>query len=240
MNPSDLWRRNHPWAALYSFGIDRPLVARPVARLAFGTDIDLLYRTIDEIGSLPAGTRVLDIPCGSGVATGGIRRGQGLRYLAADIAPSMLRRTDRAARQHGVEDQVTTVLADAGRMDFGDGEFDVCLSLTGLHCFPDPRAAIAELARVTRPGGELLASWYRVDGGPRHRPGILIGRAAGLMGPSASTSQVEGWLAESGYSEVRMTASGAMAYVRATRGRGAANPASDGSPADIAGQPAGR
>ena len=230
MNPSDLWRRNHPWAAVYSFGIDRPIVARPVGRLAFGTDIDLLYRTIDEIGSLPTRTTVLDVPCGSGVATGGIRPGQGLRYVAADIAPNMLRRTERAARRHGVGDQVTTVLADVGQMEFADGEFDVCLSLTGLHCFPDPRAAIAELARVTKPGGELRASWYRLDGGPRHRPGILIGRATGLMGPSASASQVEGWLVESGYGDVRMTVSGALAYVRATRG-GAGRPTAWPGPA---------
>jgi SAM-dependent methyltransferase len=217
MNPSDFWRRNHPWAAVYSFGIDRPSVARPVARLAFNTDIDLLYETIDEIGSLASGTAVLDIPCGSGIAVRGITGGQGLRYVAGDISPSMLSRTERAARQRGVEDQVTTTQADVQQMTFADGEFDFCLSLTGLHCFPDPQAAIAELARVTKPGGQLRASWYRADGGVRYRPGITIGRASGLMGPSASRSDVERWLTESGFDDVRLTTSGAMAYVRAAR-----------------------
>jgi SAM-dependent methyltransferase len=219
MNPSNLWRLNHPWAAVYSFGIDRAVVARPVARLAFNTDINLLYETIEELGSLSSGTKVLDIPCGSGVAVRGINPGQGLRYMAADISSGMLNRTERAARQRGVEDQVTAVQADVGKMEFADAEFDFCLSLTGLHCFPDPRGAIAELARVTRSGGQLRASWYRTDGGVRHRHGIVIGRASGLVGPSASTAEVERWLTESGFEDVRLTTSGALAYVRAVRGR---------------------
>src|SRR5947209_9529333 len=108
MNVSDAWRLNHPWAAVYSFGINRPPIARPLAWVAFGSDIELLYDATSAIGRLPAGSSVLDVPCGSGVALRGLRPGQGLRYVAADIAPAMLERTRHTAEASGVWDQVET------------------------------------------------------------------------------------------------------------------------------------
>ena len=218
MNVSDLWRMNHPWAAVYSFGMDRPPLARPVARVTFGTDLDLLYAATESIGELPTGAAVLDIPCGSGVALRGLRPGQGLRYVAADIAPAMLERTRRTAERFEVADQVETVEEDVGAMSFADGEFDLVVSFTGLHCFPDPRRAIAEIARVTRRGGGLRASWFRTDAGARYRPQIALGRMSGLLGPSATTAEVRTWLAESGFTGVSLVESGALAYVTATRG----------------------
>ncbi len=218
MNVSELWRLNHPWAAIYSFGIDRPALARPTARVAFGTDLDLLYEATAAVGDLPAGASVLDIPCGSGVALRGLRPGQGLRYVAADIAPAMLDRTRRTAARFGVEDQVQTVEEDVERMTFADGEFDLVVSFTGLHCFPEPRRAVAEIARVTRRGGALRASWFRTDAGARYRPQIAAGRLSGLLGPSATTAEVRAWLAESGFVDVELVTSGALAYVSARRG----------------------
>ncbi len=217
MNVSEMWRQNHPWAAIYSFGINRPSVARPTARLAFGTEIDLLYQATDAIGELPAGSSVLDVPCGSGVALRGLQPGQGLRYVAADIAPAMLDRTRKTAEELGVSDQVETVEEDVENLSFADGEFDLCVSFTGLHCFPSPRKAITEIARVVKRGGALRASWFRTDGGVRYRPQIAMGRMSGLLGPSATTAEVRTWLAESGFTGVELVESGALAYVTATR-----------------------
>lgn len=217
MNVSEMWRRGHPWSAIYAFGMDRPWLARPAARIALGTDLGLLYAAAGEIGELPAGSAVLDVPCGAGIALRGLRRGQGVRYVAADIAPAMLERTRRAAARLGVADQVTTCETDVARMAFADGEFDLCVSFTGLHCFPDPRAALAEIARVTRAGGTLRASWFRSDAGRRYRPQLAVGRAAGVLGPSATTAEVARWLTETGFADVDLVTSGAIAYVTATR-----------------------
>ncbi|MBO0841335.1 MAG: class I SAM-dependent methyltransferase [Sciscionella sp.] len=217
MNVSDLWQRNHPWASIYSFGIDRPTLARPVVRLAFGSDIDLLYRATSAIGELPAGASVLDVPCGSGVALRGLRQGQGLRYVAADIAPAMLARTERTARRLGVDDQVHTEQADIARLPFADGEFDLCVSFTGLHCFPEPKAAVGEIARVVAAGGSLRASWLHTDSGLLFRPQLICGRLSGLAGPSASTTDVRGWLAGAGFVDIDVVTSGALAYLTATR-----------------------
>lgn len=217
MNVSEVWRLNHPWAMVYSFGINRPWLAKPTARLAFGTDLDLLYETSAAVGALPEGSAVLDVPCGSGVALRGLRRGQGLRYVAADIAPKMLARTKAYAEQLGVAEQVETRKADVAALPFEDASFDRCVSLTGLHCFPEPRVAVSELARVLRPGGVLSASWFRTDAGPRYRPQRVLGGLLGLLGPSASTGQVRDWLTESGFTDVRLVLSGALAYVTAKR-----------------------
>jgi len=115
----------------------------------------LLYRATEAIAALPAGGAVLDVPCGGGVALRGLLPGRGLRYVAADISQAMLDRTARAAQSRGVADQVQTCKADIAALPFADGEFDLCVTFTGLHCFPDPRAALAEIGRVVRPGGEV-------------------------------------------------------------------------------------
>ncbi|MEO7943000.1 MAG: class I SAM-dependent methyltransferase, partial [Marmoricola sp.] len=74
----------------------------------------------------------------------GLRPGQGVRYIAADISQIMLDRTLLVARARQVAAQVETMLADVGRLPFADGEFDLVVSFTGLHCFPDPHQAIRE------------------------------------------------------------------------------------------------
>lgn len=213
---SEVWRRNHPWAAIYAFAIDHPTLSAPNARALLGTDLGLLYRAAGAIGELPPGAAVLDVPCGGGVALRGVRPGQDLRYVAADIAPAMLERTARQARERGVRG-VECHATDVAALPFADGEFDLCVSFTGLHCFPDPAAALGEIARVVRPGGRLSASWLRTDAGVRFRPVLTTGRAAGLIGPSASVAEVRAWSTTSGFAEVDVVTSGALAYLTATR-----------------------
>jgi SAM-dependent methyltransferase len=216
-NPSAAWKAGHPWATVYDFFVERESLARVVGRLAFGTDTRLLYDTIASVGELPAGSTVLDIPTGGGVALRGVLPGQGIRYVAADISPEMLGRAERAARERGVEDQVELRAADVERLPFDDGEFDLCLSFAGLHCFPDPRAAVVEIERVVRPGGRFTGSAYLTGTGLRYAAGIVGGRLAGLMGPSGTRADLDEWLHEAGFREVRIELSGAIGYFAATK-----------------------
>jgi SAM-dependent methyltransferase len=202
---------------VYDFFVERESLARVAGRLAFGTDTSLLYDAIASIGELPAGSSVLDIPTGGGVALRGIRPGQGIRYVAADISPDMLERARRVARERGVEDQVEFETADVERLPFGVGEFDMVISFAGLHCFPRPRVAVLEIARVLRGGGDFVGSVFLTGTGIRYVPGIVAGRAAGLMGPSGSRADLEGWLRDAGLRNVRIEVSGAIGYFRATK-----------------------
>ena len=216
-NPSRAWQAGHPWASVYDFFVERESLARVAGRVAFNTDTRLLYETIDSVGELPSGSAVLDIPVGGGVALRGLRPGQGLRYVAADIAPEMLERTRKVAAERGLEDQVELREADVERLPFETGEFDLVLSFAGLHCFPDPRAAVLEIARVLKDGGKFTGSVFLTDRGLRYKPAIWGGRAAGVMGPSGSRADLDGWLREAGLRRVRIELSGAIAYFTGTK-----------------------
>lgn len=216
-NPSAAWKAGHPWASVYDFFVERESLARVVGRLTFGTDTSLLYDAIDAVGDLPAGSAVLDIPVGGGVALRGLRRGQGIRYVAADISPDMLERTERVARERGLEDQVELREADVEKLPFGVGEFDLVQSFAGLHCFPNPRKAVLEIARVLKPGAKFTGSVFLTGTGLRYQPAIVGGRLSGVMGPSGTRADLDAWLHDAGLENVRINLSGAIAYFSATK-----------------------
>jgi SAM-dependent methyltransferase len=211
-NPSAAWQAGHPWSHVYDFFVERESLARVAGRLAFGTDTRLLYDAIESLGDLPDGSAVLDIPTGGGVALRGLRRDQDIRYVAADIAPAMLARAQRVARERGLDEHVEITSADVERMQFGDGEFDVCVSFAGLHCFPDPAAAVEEIARVLKPGGRFTGSVFLKGRGYRYMPAIVGGQLSGVMGPSGTREDLERWLADAGFEQPRIELSGAIAY----------------------------
>jgi len=212
------WSDDPLWASFYDWSVEHPRAGGAVWRLGIGSDLGLLYAAAAEIGRQPAGSAVLDVPCGGGVALRGLRLGQGIRYVAADIAQTMLDRTMDAARERGVSAQVEPRLADVGALPFGDGEFDLVVSFTGLHCFPDPHLAVLEMGRVTHAGGVLTGSALLNDtGGLRAVPVRRIGRLSGLLGPSATRTEVVEWMAEAGFTDVTLQMSGAIGYFRGVK-----------------------
>ena len=74
--------------------------------------------------------------------------------VAVDIAPDFLEEGRKRASADAAN--VEFVEGDAMALPFGEAEFDVAGSLKTLHHLPRPELAVAELARVTRPGGLLL------------------------------------------------------------------------------------
>ncbi|WP_205472027.1 class I SAM-dependent methyltransferase [Nocardioides sp. SYSU D00038] len=210
------WSDDPLWASFYDWTVEHPRAGGALWRAGINSDLRLLYRAADEIGRQPAGARVLDVPCGGGVALRGLRPGQGVDYVAADIAPEMLDRTTAAARDRGVEDQVTTRLADVGALPFADDEFDLVVSFTGLHCFPDPALAVVEMLRVLRPGGVVTGSALFNDTGLRFEPLRRVGRLAGLLGPGCTRDAVRAWLGVR-CDDVTLTTSGAIGYFRGVK-----------------------
>jgi ubiquinone/menaquinone biosynthesis C-methylase UbiE len=217
------WSEDPLWAKVYPLLVEHPAVGGPLWRLGLGTDITLLYAATRVIGELPAGARVLDVPAGSGVALRGLRPGGGVDLVAADISPRMLERCADAARSRCVADQVTLTLADVGRLPFADDSFDLVVSFTGLHVFPDPRRAIGEVVRVLRPGAAISGSAMFTDDfrGLRRRYGLVhaAGRVTRVLGPMCSSAEVGDWLAEAGAHDVRLEMSGGIGYFRAVKDR---------------------
>ncbi len=210
------WARGHPWAAVYDFVVERESLSRPLGQLLFGTDTRLLYDRMRAVDEVPEGGAVLDIPCGGGVALRALTPEHRIRYVAADISSAMLERTGHVARELDL-DQVETETADVENLQYADGEFDLCLSFAGLHCFPNPDEATSEIARVLKPGGRFVGSVFLRDGGIRYEPMVLFGRLAGVMGPSGGMRDLERWLDDAGFAESRVERSGAVAYFEAVR-----------------------
>lgn len=96
---------------------------------------------------LMPGQRVLDVAAGTAVSTVELTR-HGVWAVALDFSLGMLRAGSRR--------QVPKVAADAMHLPFADGSFDAVTISFGLRNVQDPVAALAEFARVTRPGGQLL------------------------------------------------------------------------------------
>ncbi len=100
-------------------------------------------------------TRLLDVGCGPGELTERFVRDLGAEVRAVDISPRMVELT--CARGIPAE------LGDAEELAFGDGEFDCVFAGWVLYHVPKLDQAIAECARVLRPGGRLVAATHNVD-----------------------------------------------------------------------------
>lgn len=195
--------------AAYHFGIEHRWVAKPFGRAIFDTNTEMIYEAMGVVGRMPDGSAILDVPCGGGVALQGLRREQKVRYVAADISPAMLDRTRGRAR---ALPSVELVETDITRMPFEDGEFDLCVCFNGLHCLPDPAAAVREIARVLKPGGLLVGDCVVLGERRRADAWMVAARAAGIFGPTGTAEQVRGWLTEAGMKVRTLERSGAVAH----------------------------
>jgi demethylmenaquinone methyltransferase / 2-methoxy-6-polyprenyl-1,4-benzoquinol methylase len=101
--------------------------------------------------TLPENALVLDLAAGTGHFSKLVReRLPKARSVAVDITEPML----RLARAQGLQD---AVCGDATSLPFPDATFDSVLIGYGLRNFPNLKTALAEIARVTRPGGSLVS-----------------------------------------------------------------------------------
>ncbi|RFU22642.1 class I SAM-dependent methyltransferase [Geodermatophilus marinus] len=102
------------------------------------------------------GRRVLEVGCGSAPCARWLHRA-GAEVVALDLSAGMLARAAGLNRSTGVP--VPLVQADVGALPVADAAFDLaCSAFGGLPFVADVRAALAEVARVLRPGGRFVAS----------------------------------------------------------------------------------
>jgi ubiquinone/menaquinone biosynthesis C-methylase UbiE len=102
----------------------------------------------------PEGARVVEGGCGTGAVSRAVaaRREVG-EVVATDPSPYFVERARELAS--GI-DGLTFAVADARRLSFEDGSFDVAFYHTVLCHVPEPEVALAEAFRVLRPGGQLV------------------------------------------------------------------------------------
>ena len=108
--------------------------------------------------------KLLEVPVGTGVLTMPVYRSlPGADITCLDYSPDMMSAAKDRAERMGIEN-VRFMQGDVGALPFGDGQFDVVLSLNGFHAFPDKEAAWRETFRVLKPGGTFCGCFY-VQGG---------------------------------------------------------------------------
>jgi arsenite methyltransferase len=110
------------------------------------------------------GAKVLDLGSGSGIDTvlAAHRTGPSGRVIALDFLPEMLERTAQAAREARLGN-VETLEAEMEEIPLPDASVDVVISNGVINLSPRKARALAECARVLRPGGELCVSDLTVE-----------------------------------------------------------------------------
>jgi D-aspartate ligase len=118
-----------------------------------------LARALELIDGLdlPSGGRALDIGAGAGLTSVALA-GRGLQVETLDGAPEMLALAAGAARGAGLEGRVRPVRGDAHRLPYQDGSFDLAVALGVVPWLHTPERAVAEIARVLRPGGYVVVN----------------------------------------------------------------------------------
>jgi ubiquinone/menaquinone biosynthesis C-methylase UbiE len=112
---------------------------------------------------IDSSARVLDVATGTGAAALAAVRA-GADVLAIDFSPGMVQRV----LAHGLPGLDARQM-DGQALDLPNASFDAVLSIFGVMLFPDWRAGLREMARVTRPGGSAaVAVWKDSQGAAVH------------------------------------------------------------------------
>lgn len=101
-----------------------------------------------------SGDRIAEIGCGGGVF---MRRAlmSGCHGLAVDHSPDMVANASRLNRHAVNSGRLSVLIGDAAKLPAADSSCDKVYCLNAFFFFPDPHAAIAEMARIMKPGGRL-------------------------------------------------------------------------------------
>ncbi|WP_028638838.1 demethylmenaquinone methyltransferase [Nocardioides sp. URHA0032] len=116
--------------------------------LSLGQDRQWRRAVLAAVDPRP-GERILDLAAGTGTSSQPFAE-RGARVVPCDFSLGMLQ-VGKAARP-----QLPFTAGDGTRLPFADDTFDAVTISFGLRNIVDPRAGLAEMRRVTRPGGRLV------------------------------------------------------------------------------------
>jgi ubiquinone/menaquinone biosynthesis C-methylase UbiE len=170
------------YGAAYDAVLQRPALRRTLFRAVGSADpiVHLEELVAALVAEAPTGV-LLDVPCGGGtllplLETAGFRG----RAVEVDLASAMMARASNVAeRVDGFE--VELVQADVTDLPLEAASVDLVASINGLHVLPDPPAALAELARVLRPGGLACIVTITATRGVRNRALRLVARVGSVL-----------------------------------------------------------
>jgi SAM-dependent methyltransferase len=142
-------RLDDPALVASEYADESRLRRRAAGYAGAGTRDDARVPLVDAVVAAAPG-RVLEVGCGWGELAEWIARETGADVVAVDLSPRMV----ELARERGVDAR----LADVEELPFADETFDVVVAAWMLYHVPDLERGLAEIARVLRPGGTLVAA----------------------------------------------------------------------------------
>jgi demethylmenaquinone methyltransferase/2-methoxy-6-polyprenyl-1,4-benzoquinol methylase len=182
-----------------------------------------------------AGERILDIAAGTGTSSAALAK-SGAHIVAADFSEGMIR---VGRERHAGNPNIEFVQADATALPFTDAEFDAVTISFGLRNVVEPKKALAEFYRVTKPGGRVVICEFSTPPLKPIRLGYfaylkhVMPRIVKLASSNAEAydylsesiaawpdqSTLSSWLREAGYSDVayRNLTLGIVALHRGTK-----------------------
>ena len=97
---------------------------------------------------------MLEVGVGTGLSLPAYRRE--LEIVGIDLSPEMLGKARERVAAEGLANVAGLHEMDAGDLKFPDGSFDTVVAMFVMTVVPEPEKVMRELARVCRPGGEVL------------------------------------------------------------------------------------
>jgi phosphatidylethanolamine/phosphatidyl-N-methylethanolamine N-methyltransferase len=139
--------------------IDKRTITKAYARWA--PVYDRVFGAVFERGRVAAiaaaekvGGRILEVGVGTGISLPSYSRANSI--VAVDYSEAMLRRAHERVREHGLTNVECVAVMDAERLGFPDNSFDVVVAQYVITAVPNPEGTLDELARVLKPGGEII------------------------------------------------------------------------------------
>ncbi|MCL1595482.1 MAG: class I SAM-dependent methyltransferase [Actinomycetia bacterium] len=151
------------------------------------------------------GDIVLDVACGTGIATrmAADKAGTAGRIVGTDINGAMVDLAAEVSYRGNIEWRQASALD----LPYANGIFDSVICQQGLQFFPSPEVGLAEMARVSRSGATLGATvWSDLEDSPyldamHHMLGAYCDVDQQEMAWSSDSEQVVGWFLDAGLNE---------------------------------------
>jgi arsenite methyltransferase len=132
-----------------------------------------LTERLGQLLNLTPASRVLDVASGRGDGALVLADRFGCELVGLDFGRRNVEAATKKAVERGLADKVAFHFGDAENLPFGDGTFDVVVCECALCTFPDKPKAVAEFARVLKPGGRVgISDLTRSGRLPRELEGV--------------------------------------------------------------------
>ena len=168
------------------------------------------------LAHLRAGMDLLDVGCGPASITADLaERVAPGRVVALDAAAGALEAARATLRERGLSEQVEVTSGDVMALPFEDASFDVVHAHQVLQHLADPVGALAEMRRVTRPGGIVAVrdavysamTWFPEPAGMEQWRSVYMATARANRGEPDAGSRLLSWARAAGFADASASAS---------------------------------